>query len=88
MRLIFTGPFHRDYRSLPVEVQRVLDKALKFLLENPRHPSLRAKKIPGTEIWYARVSRAYRLTFQFEADVITLRRVGSHAILTKERKNS
>ena len=44
------------------------------------------EKISGTAIWYARVSRAYRFTFQFEADVITLRRVGTHAILAKERR--
>ena len=86
MRLVFALPFQRDYRSLPAEVQRALDKALKFLLENPRHRSLRAKKIPGTEIWYARVSRAYRFTFQLEADVIMLRRAGTHAILAKERR--
>lgn len=64
----------------------VLDKALGFLLENPHHPSLRSKKLPGTEIWYARITRAYRFTFIIEGDVITLRRAGTHAILKKERK--
>jgi mRNA-degrading endonuclease RelE of RelBE toxin-antitoxin system len=87
MKLVFTDPFRRDYRTLPAEVQRALDKALKFLLESPRHPSLRTKKIPGTEIWYARAGKAYRFTFQFRYEFITLRRVGTHAILTKERKH-
>lgn len=86
MKLVFTDPFRRDYRTLPAQVRRALSKALKFLLENPRHPSLRAKKIPGTEIWYARAGKAYRFTFQLQGDTITLRRAGTHAILTKERK--
>ncbi len=86
MRLIFTDPFQRDYQALPADVQRALSKALKFLLSNPRHPSLRARKIPGTEIWYARAGRAYRFTFQLEGDTVTLRRAGTHAILSRERK--
>lgn len=86
MKLVFTDPFQRDYRTLPSEVQRALDKALKFLLQNPRHPSLRTKKIPGTEIWYARAGKAYRFTFQFRGELVTLRRVGTHAMITKERK--
>lgn len=86
MKLVFTEPFHRDYLVLPPDIKRALDKALKFLLSNPRHPSLQAKKIPGTEIWYARASRAYRFTFQLKDDTITLRRVGTHAVLSRERK--
>lgn len=85
MRLVFTDPFRRDYQTLPAGVQRALEKALKFLLTNPRHPSLRIKKIPGTDIWYGRASRAYRFTLQFEGDAATLRRVGTHAILARER---
>ena len=86
MKLVFTEPFRRDYRTLPPDIQRALDKALGFLLSSPRHPSLRAKKIPGTEIWYARASRAWRFTFQLQGDVAILRRVGTHAILSWERK--
>lgn len=86
MMVIFTELFRYDYNDLPANIQRALDKALKFLLENPHHPSLRAKRLPGTLVWYARVSRAYRFTFQFEADVIILRHVGTHDILKKERR--
>lgn len=85
MKLVFTDPFRRDYQTLPAKVQRALDKALVFLLANPRYPSLRAKKIPGADIWYGRASRAYRFTFQLEGDKVTLRRVGTHAILARER---
>ena len=85
MNLVFTDPFRRDYQTLPAKVQRALDKALAFLLVNPRHPSLRAKKVPATDIGYGRASRAYRFTFQLDGDKVTLRRVGTHAILARER---
>lgn len=49
MKLVFTDTFRRDYQTLPAKVQRALDKALTFLLANPRHHSLRAKKIQGTD---------------------------------------
>lgn len=86
MRIIFTEPFGRDYRGLPSHIQRALDQALAFLSAGERHPSLRAKKLPGTAIWYARVTRTYRFTFQIEKDMIILRRVGTHDILGRERK--
>ena len=86
MKLVFTEPFKRDYGGLPPDVRRALDKALDFLIADSRHPSLRAKKLPATSIWYARVSRAYRFTFTHERDVVILRRAGTHGILSKERK--
>ena len=86
MKLIFTDPFKQDYQTLPSDVRRALNKALKFLLANPRHPSLRVKKLPGTSLWYARISRVYRFTFEYELGVVILRRAGTYEILSKERK--
>ena len=86
MNVVFTEPFRKDYKKLSTGVQKSLGKALKFLITNPRHPSLRSKKIPATSIWYARLSKAYRFTFQFENDSVILRRVGTHDILKQERK--
>ena len=86
MKVVFTESFQRDYKKLPAGVQKSLDKALKFLITNPRHPSLQSKKIPATSIWYARLSKVYRFTFQFENDSVILRRVGTHKILDQERR--
>lgn len=86
MRVIYTDPFKRDYSRLPSNIHGALDKALSFLFKNPRHPSLRSKKLPGTSIWYARITRAYRFTFQYSDNVVILRRAGTHDMLTKERK--
>ena len=86
MNFLFTEPFKKDYGELPAKIQLALDKALKLLMSNARHPSLRAKKLPGTEIWYARISREYRFTFQYGGNYIILRRAGTHDILKRERK--
>lgn len=85
MRIIRLTPFKRDYKSLPIEIQKKVDSQLKLLLSNPRHPSLRVKKLAGIKrIWYARVTRDYRMTFQIEEDTYILRRVGVHDILEEE----
>ena len=77
--------FERDYVRLPEPIQALVEKAIRLLAENPRHPSLHVKKMRGTkDIWEGRVARSYRLTFNWEGQVITLRRVGTHDILQAE----
>lgn len=61
------------------------EKAIRFLQTNPRHPSLQAKKMQGTEgIWEARVSIFHRITFELAGDTIILRRIGAHDVLRNE----
>ncbi len=43
--LVFTKPFVRDYQTLPETIRTETDRALKLLLDDPRHPSLQAKKM-------------------------------------------
>lgn len=79
--------FEQDYIRLPEQVQALMEKAIRLLGENPRHPSLRVRKMKGTEeIWEGRVTRSYRITFNLERNVIILRRVGTHDILKKETR--
>ena len=79
MRLSFTERFRGAYRSLRPEIQAKVDKALRLLAEDPRHPSLHLKKIRGTEgIWEARVGLHHRITLQLNDDGYLLRNVGKH----------
>jgi len=86
MRPVFTHGFVRDYQRLPEPIQRRFDRALRFLLSNPRHPSLRAKKMEGQrdpegrDIWEARVTQGYRFTFAIDGDTYILYRIGPHDI--------
>ncbi|HEV3277009.1 MAG TPA: type II toxin-antitoxin system RelE/ParE family toxin [Terriglobia bacterium] len=84
-KFIWTPLFEKDFRGLPKELQARTEKALHLLLQDPRHPSLRARKMQGLDdIWEARVSIAYRITYQLAGDTIILRRLGSHDILRKQ----
>jgi mRNA-degrading endonuclease RelE of RelBE toxin-antitoxin system len=79
-----TESFLKDYRALPAQIGNQVDKRLTYLILNPRHPSLRGKKLRGTDKFELRVSRGYRLTFRVIENVLELRRVGTHDILKKE----
>jgi mRNA-degrading endonuclease RelE of RelBE toxin-antitoxin system len=82
MTLQPTARFATDYNRLPQHLRRRIDKALGLLLENPRHPSLQAKKVKGYENrWEGRVSLHYRLIFTIEGDAYVLLRVGTHDLL-------
>jgi addiction module RelE/StbE family toxin len=82
MKLAFTKNFVREYRRLPEEIQKTVDKQLEMLMENPKHPSLNFKKMQDPRgIWECRVTYTYRLTFQIEDDTYILRKVGTHDTL-------
>ncbi len=59
-----------------------VEKFLKLMEENPQHPSLRTKKIQGTEaIYEASINMAIRVTFHYvKPNTIYLRNVGEHKI--------
>lgn len=79
MRLARTNRFKRGYQKLKTEDKALADKAIRFLATDLRHPSLRVKKIKGTEdIWEARVSRSIRMTFEMHGDLLVLRNIGKH----------
>jgi mRNA interferase RelE/StbE len=84
VRVSFTKPFHRDYKGLPENMQKQIDKQIVQLIENPKHPSLHIKKMEGRlSVWEARITKGYRMTFQVDGDVFVLRRVGTHSILKR-----
>ena len=83
MKVAFSRTFQANYRALPSNIQRRVDKAIGFLAfkqgSKPFHPSLRAKRIKGTaDIWEASVTMKYRITFQIHEDTLYLRVVGAH----------
>ena len=79
MNLRYTDRFEDQYRALPESRKAKLDRQLEFLVENLRHPSLRAKKYDESRgIWQARVDRRYRFYFQIERDTYILLSVIPH----------
>ena len=78
--LTLTERFRKSVLELRPEARDRLKKQIGLLAANPRHPSLRVKKIKGTgSIFEARVDYSIRLTFEFgENRRIILRVVGPH----------
>jgi len=82
MQIFFTRSFKKDYKKLPSNIQKAVDKQLSWLLENPNHPSLKLKKMQDPrDIWEGRVTHGYRFTLQIKDDQCIMRRVGTHDIL-------
>ena len=79
MKIRRSKHFKKSYQKLVPVVQERVDKALMLLVMNVRHPSLRVKKIQGTDdIYELRVTRNYRISFEIEEDGYFLRKVGKH----------
>ena len=77
MNVLFTARFQRSYTQAPASIKRAFDKQLAFLLENLRHPSLRAKKYDN-ERWQARITRDWRFYFRIEGDTYILLDMMAH----------
>jgi mRNA interferase RelE/StbE len=69
VRIRFSERADKDYAGLPPYVRKAFAKQLDYLLANPRHPSLRAKKFDASDnLWQARVDRNWRFYFKIEGD--------------------
>ena len=76
MEHILDDDFWDAYAELPLNVQRRVPQKFQLLRQNPRHPSLRFKKVG--DFWAIRVSRGYRaLAREEEGDFIWFW-VGTH----------
>ena len=75
---IFTKKFKKQFKKLPLSLRKRFDIKLSFLLTNPRHPSLQAKKMAGAEIFEARLTEHYRFTYQLMEDRACFLTVGPH----------
>ena len=61
--------FWQAYDALPPEVQRLADAQFELLKRDPRHPSLRFKKVG--RFWSARVGLHHRaLAVEEDADLV------------------
>ena len=79
--VIKTKSFNDNFLQLSQEEQKQTIKALRFLAENPRHPSLQTHKVEGTVFIEAYANIDIRIIFERTSDTIVLRAVGHHNIL-------
>lgn len=73
MKLDYAERFIKSFEDAPPLIQKAFYKQSRLLLENLRHPSLRAKKYDeARDIWQARVTRDWRFYFKIVADTYYL----------------
>lgn len=69
--------FWTSYAALPVSAQRLADKSFDLLKSDPRHPSLRLKKVG--RYWSARVGQHHRALAVEAPDGLVWFWIGTHA---------
>jgi hypothetical protein len=85
MPIVLTERFVTQYGKLPAAIQRKVDKALRLLDSNFRHPGLKTHPVqsaPG--IFEASVDSRYRMTYERRGDALVLRNVDNHDECLKE----
>jgi len=79
MPIKFTERFVKQYERLPENIQKKVDKALRLLDTNFRHPGLRSHPMEGAgDIFEAYVDAKYRLTFERRGNIFIMRNVDNH----------
>jgi len=75
-----TDAFRERFATLPDDVKDLARKAYRLWRDNPRHPSLRFKKVHQKEpVYSVRVSRGWRVLGKLRDDTMTWFWIGSHA---------
>ena len=81
MKIRLSQRAEQDYRDLPEREKKDFKKQIQFLMQDLRHPSLRAKRydIKGDHaLWQARVNQRYRFYFHIEDDVVSILMIKDH----------
>lgn len=71
-----TPDFWYCYRQLPERVRELADEKFELLRQNPKHPSLRLKKVGG--FWSARVGLHYRALARDRTEGLVWFWIGHH----------
>jgi len=79
---VFTARFERLFKKLPKATREETYEKLALFLNDPAHTSPRVKRIKRTvDIWEMSITMSYRVTFQFDGELVVLRRIGTHDLL-------
>lgn len=75
----YSENFRKQALSLPYNTKQLLKKKILLFLKNPRHPSLRTKKIKGQgNIFELSINMNIRITWQYTEDGFFFRNIGEH----------
>ena len=77
MKHFATTAFWKLHKALPSDIQDLADSNFELLKQNPKHPSLRMKKVG--RFWSVRVGRRYRALAVQSDDGPVWFWIGTHA---------
>jgi hypothetical protein len=79
MKIVTTLRFDRLFASASSDKQAAFRKQSRLLLEDIRHPSLRAKKYDEVKgLWQARLTGNWRFNFLIVGDTYIMTHIGPH----------
>lgn len=79
MRISYSRSAVKAFAAAPEKVKKAFLKQAGLLVQNLRHPSLRAKKYDETEDrWQARVNQDWRFYFYIEDDTYVILDITPH----------
>lgn len=77
--IIIPFSIEKRIRKLPQDIRKKFYWGMDVLMKNERHPSLRHKKIQGTETyWELSITMNYRVIYRRESEKAFLVAIGKH----------
>ena len=83
--ILFSTRFKKSFSKLQDQEKRLFYNKLSLFIENYRHPSLRTKKIKGSEILFeSSINMSIRVIWTYKNEnLILMLDIGHHDILIK-----
>lgn len=83
--ILFSSRFKKSFSKLENLEKKMFYKKLSLFIENHKHPSLRTKKIKGSEILFeSSINMSIRVIWTYQnARLILMLDIGHHDILQK-----
>ncbi len=83
LQITYTDRFRKQFKKLSAEERSMFRQKLSLFAENPLHPSLRTKKIKGTDdLFEFSVNMDIRVVWFYEGNtLVALVDIGHHNIL-------
>lgn len=82
MNIYVASKFKREFRKLPISIQKFILERRKIFQKNPFDPSLKTHKLEGkfANYWSFSVNYSYRVIFEFIDDNALFHSIGNHDI--------
>jgi len=82
-QFVYSKDFKKHYKNLSVTERKQVTNKPALLAQNPNHPSLRTKRVKGTDtLFESSVNMDIRIIWYYDGDkIIVLVGVGHHDIL-------